>query len=426
MRVLVVCDAYPPDSPSGDEPACRQVVDALRSRRHDVRVLTSTAPPPAAESPHVLRRLRRTDRSSAYQRSHSAPATRLLDETESNHVSAFNVNVLLETLAGLDPDVVYLWRLTGLGGLGLLGALHHLRVPWVWHLLDPSASALCQLRGQVVPTLARQIEHQLRGHAIACGGSLLEELRRQGLRLPCEVELLPAWVAGPLPPVRTRFFRGGRPLRIGALAPRNGPEGHPGFARLIEAAALLPPARSDAFTIDLFGQGIDAEYIDLIKVHGLADRVRLVGGVGPSSLLAAAQDFDVFASAGTPESPGTFAPLEAGASGCVPILEPSSGQGEWLVHGVHCLKASDSPRAWARILTRVLDGRIDLAPIGRRIARAVRTDFALDRLYHRIEDMLMRAAQSPRDGAGTAEEVYRLALLAERLTSVLIQEPYCA
>jgi glycosyltransferase involved in cell wall biosynthesis len=226
--------------------------------------------------------------------------------------------------------------------------------------------------------------------------------------------------------LRTRFFRGGRPLRIGAVAPRNGPEGDEGFARLIEAASLLPAARREAFTIELFGEGLDAEHSDLVKAHGLAGRVRLVGAGSPDSLPAAAQDFDVFASTGTLQSPCTFAPLEAGASGCVPILEPSSGLGEWLVHGVHCLKAPDSAAAWARTLTRILDGRIDLAPIGRRIGRAVRTEFHLDRLFPRIEDVLMRAARTPRDGAGTTEEVYRLALLAERLTSVLIQEPYCA
>ena len=53
MKILVLSNLYPPDFLGGYELACRQVVDALRRRGHDVRVLT-TAPA------HPGRRRRRT------------------------------------------------------------------------------------------------------------------------------------------------------------------------------------------------------------------------------------------------------------------------------------------------------------------------------------------------------------------------------
>ncbi|HKP11994.1 MAG TPA: glycosyl transferase family 1, partial [Blastocatellia bacterium] len=42
MRILVVSNFYPPHFIGGYELGCRDIVDALRSRGHDVRVLTST------------------------------------------------------------------------------------------------------------------------------------------------------------------------------------------------------------------------------------------------------------------------------------------------------------------------------------------------------------------------------------------------
>ena len=99
-----------------------------------------------------------------------------------------------------------------------------------------------------------------------------------------------------------------------------------------------------------------------------------------------------------------------------------SGNAEWAVHGVHCLKADRTPDAFADSLGSILDGSVDLAPIARRAAAVVGRDFHLDAQVPRIERALADAAGSPEAGAGTAAEAYRMALLAEKLTKVLVQE----
>ncbi len=71
-----------------------------------------------------------------------------------------------------------------------------------------------------------------------------------------------------------------------------------------------------------------------------------------------------------------------------------------------------------------MDGSIDLEPIGRRLASAIQHDFHLDVLITRIERTLGDAAERPRDGGGRPDEAYRMALLAERLSRVLIQESW--
>ena len=46
MRVLVISNLYPPDVIGGYELCCRQVVDALRRRRHDMQHLEQRAAGP--------------------------------------------------------------------------------------------------------------------------------------------------------------------------------------------------------------------------------------------------------------------------------------------------------------------------------------------------------------------------------------------
>jgi glycogen synthase len=425
VRILVISNLYPPDALGGYEMGCRQVVGSLQARGHDVRVLTTAPRTPVASPPHVRRALRLTDLWVNYHVSRSAVVTQRLEEAESHRISAFNVHALLAQLEDFEPDVVYVWMLTGVGGLGLMATLHHLRVPWVWHLMDDVPATLCQLGNRVVPALAREVERQLRGHCLACSQQLVDEIERRGVRLQGDVEVLPNWVAGPVPPVRTSFYRGDRPLRIVASAAHIDRGYDKGMDLLIKAAARLRERGREDFTLDIFGQVNDSYYGDLIKTNRLGDLVALRGSLSQADLIAAYQDYDVFAFPARLREPCAFAPLEAAPSGCVTVMSTISGNSEWLVHGVHCLKVPRTTEGFAHMFGEILDGRVDLEPIGRRGAVAVRRDFHLDRLLPRIERVLARAARQPRDGGGTPDEAYRLALLAEKLTSVLVQEPYC-
>ena len=75
---------------------------------------------------------------------------------------------------------------------------------------------------------------------------------------------------------------------------------------------------------------------------------------------------------------------------------------------------------------QILEGRIDLGALGRRASAMVRRGFRLETLIPRIERALAQAARAPRPPGGSASDAYRLALLAEKLSHVLIQESYRA
>ncbi len=425
MKVLVLSNLYPPDVIGGYELGCKQVVDALRGRGHDARVLTIAPRTPVPTEPHVTRSLRVSEvwNSNRYVMERNHNVTTRLMEAEATGVSAFNVHALTRAIEDFRPDVAYVWMIVGIGGLGLMATLQHLRLPWLWHLMDDVPVALCRSGGRVVGPLLREVDRQLDGRYLACSRQLVDEIEAGGVRLRPGVDVVPNWVVGDAPGPRATFYRPGQTLRViaaGQIAR------HKGVDVLIEAAAEVRRRGFDNIRVDIYGNLEDQSYPTLVRGLGLEGHVCFKGPRPQSELARLYPEYDIFAFPTWAREPCAFAPLEASWRGCVPLMSQISGNAEWAVHGVHCLKADRTPSAFADGLCSVLDGSTDLAPIARRAAAAIGRDFHLDALVPAIERALAAAAARPRagggGGGGTAAEAYRMALLAEKLTKVLIQE----
>ena len=83
MKILVLSNLYPPDTVGGYELGCRQVVDALLARGHDVRVVTTAPRTPVVSPPHVVRTLKLTDMWDYYSDARSTPVAPARRSTES-------------------------------------------------------------------------------------------------------------------------------------------------------------------------------------------------------------------------------------------------------------------------------------------------------------------------------------------------------
>ena len=421
VKVLVLSNLYPPDVIGGYELGCKQVVDALRLRGHDVRVLTIAPRTPVPHEPHVLRALKLSEvwNSNRYVLGVNHQVTNRLMDAESTLVSAFNVHALARALDEFRPDVAYVWMIVGVGGLGLMAALQHLKVPWLWHLMDDVPVALCRPNGRVVGPLLREVDRQLDGRYLACSRQLVDEVEAAGVRLRPDVEVVPNWVVGEAPEPRTAYYRTGQPLRIiaaGQIAH------HKGVDILIEAAAEVRLRGFENIQVDIYGNVEDNFFPTLVRRLGLDGHVSFKGSRPQAELARLYPLYHLFAFPTWQREPFAFAPLEASWRGCVPLMSQLSGNAEWAVHGVHCLKADRSSVAFADSLCSILDGSVDLEPIARRAAAVIGRDFHLDAQVPRIERALAEAARKPRGGAGTAADAYRMALLAEKLTKVLVQE----
>jgi glycogen(starch) synthase len=422
LKILVLSNMYPPDVIGGYELGCKQAVEGLRRRGHEVRVLTSAPRTPIADvnEPEVHRRLILNDLWYNATRQRSLPAVNSVWEVDSNWFSAHNTHALLHEIEAFRPDVVYVWMLLGVGGLGLMACLQYRSIPWLWHLMDEVPVKLCESNWKVVPGLASAYGRFIRGHYIACSSAMLARIREKGITLSGEVEVVPNWVVGEPPMPRELYYRSGR-LRI-VSAGRVTRE--KGVDLLINAAGDLRDRGLDNFLIDVYGPVFDPGLATMARTLGLDGHIRFFGSIPQDRLARELAGADLFAFPTESREPFGFAALEAAAQGCVPLISQVCGIAEWLVHGVHCLKTGRTAGQFADVIAAVLQGAVDLGAIGRRAQAAVWRDFHLDTVLPKIEDHLARASNSSRDRGGTSEEAYRMALIAERLSHAIVQEPF--
>lgn len=421
MKILVLSNLYPPDFVGGYEVACQHVVEALHARGHETRVLTSVPRVPTVDPPHVARKLRLHQVFDEHFETHNHDLVIRMELAGARLIDADNVYILISEIESFAPDVVYLCNVDGLGGLGLVACLEYLNIPWVWQLGDSNPPWMCSTWNGIVPALTGEFERQCRGSFIVVSEGLREEIANLGIDLTGDIEVLPNWVRGEAPARRSTYYTGGH-LRVafaGAIAR------HKGVHLLIKAAGLLRDLGYDNFTVDLYGKTQDEGLARMVREMG-AENVRMRGPRSQSDLMTALAGYDVFAFPTWEREPFGMAPLEAAAVGCVPIITQVCGIAEWWVDRVHCIKIERTAESLANALREILDGDIELEPISRRTAAVAQRDFHLDRIIPRIESVLERSARRGRfdlsQERGSAEDAYRLALLADRVTRSLIQE----
>jgi glycosyltransferase involved in cell wall biosynthesis len=419
VKVLVLSNLYPPDFIGGYEVACKQVVDALLVRGHDVRVLTTVPRLPVKRVDHVLRRLRLADEWNPNVLGLFA-VNHLMVHSHSRFVDAHNVHKLIRTIQEWTPDVAYLGSLVGVGGLGLLGSLQQLGVPWVWQLGDCMPALLCTGRRGFYPGLAAEYSRLARGSYICVSSTVKQEIERHGITLTGSVTLLPYWITGERPEPRRTYYDNGH-LRVMSAGSVNRDKG---TDILIEAAARLRGLGVSNFSVDVYGKVGDPSLAHLIRERGLQEIVKLKGPRPHAELIDLYESYDIFVFPTAEREPFGMVPLEASARGCVPLITSRCGISEWLVQGVHCLKASRSPEAFARVLFNVATGEIPLAPIARRAAEASWREFHLDAIVPRIESVLASAALPGRKplGLDRVSNLYRMARMAEQVAEGLVEE----
>lgn len=413
MRILTITNFYPPDVYGGYELGCGQAVEALTARGHEVRVLAARPRWPVPPQPGVQRTLRLTEWQFAAAGAREGSPWRGLMSAQGNLFDSPNVSALLDCLAEFRPDVVYLWNVTFVGALGIVGALAHLQLPVVWHLMDDVPRSAVSVDGVVSVAVGRAVSRRLRIRFLACSQRVLDEAMAAGFDVDGRAELVPNWVH-PMADQRPRshYPASGTGLRVvaaGQLAP------HKGIDVVIGAAQLLLDAGFAGFSVDLYGSGEVEHYTRLIAERGLGDCVRLRGMVPQARLADLLWDYDLFLLPTWKREPFGFAPLEAAARGCVPMISDDCGNAEWCVHGADCLKVTPTSRRVATAIASVLEQRVELAAIGRRARAAVRLQFNLGRVADRIESALSAVQELPLAATGTADDAYYLVRLGERL-----------
>lgn len=403
MKILTLTNLYPPHAIGGYEERCRQTVESLRTRGHEVRVLTSTYSNRASHlaEPHVRRELR----IHGFFGQPWLPAYRLFLLERHNH------RVLRAQLEEFQPDVVHVWNLGGLSK-ALMLTLEQWRGAVVYdvsdHWVARSLAADVWLRwwnDETGGPMARVTRRVMRRTGLArmiaraapfaqwdsfrfrrlyfCSRSLRDLTENTGWKvghaqvIPCAVD---ATRFAPRP-ASTRFER---LLFVGRLTDDKDP------LTAIRAVAALRNRGHD-FTLDLYGAG-DADYVQLLRDEaarlGIDDAICFLRA-SADAMPAVYSHYDALLFCSAWAEPFALTPLEAMAAKLPVIGTPAGGSLELFRDGENALvfPARDAA-ALANAVLRLAhapDLRQRLAEAGH---REVCTRYRLDAIIDRIEQQL--------------------------------------
>jgi len=398
-RILVLTNLYPPHYLGGYELACRDVVDRLRGRGHEIEVLTTTTRLSGVEDPPDERNGGVRRELVWYWEDHRIlkPSLRRRLEMERNNQAA-----LIRAIEQMRPEVVSAWHM-GAMSLGLLTTVVERGIPLVltlgdeWPVYGPEvdpwahlfagrprwAGAVRRITG--VPTALADLGR----HAAFLYGSetvrtVVEE--RSPWR-PAIADIVYCGIddrdfppsAPPDHPWRWRL------LHVGRIDERKG------IHLAVEALKILP----EEATLEIHGRG-DTAYLERLRAQikdlDLGERVRFA--VTPrESLRGVYREADVCVFPTIWAEPFGLVPLEAMACGTPVVATGTGGSGEFLLDGVNCLRIPvDDAAALAAAVERLgtdPELRARLSEAGVRTA----SKLTVDRFADQTEEWLVAAAR---------------------------------
>lgn len=135
MRILLLTNLYPPHELGGAEIVARDYAIKLQELGHEVFILTSSYGLAHAEQDeHTWRTLHYTP-AAHFDRTHAPwQQLHLLSDYYTYFHNTPNVKELQRAIAEIQPEVLYIWEITGVGLNTMLAALNAIKLPIVFHL----------------------------------------------------------------------------------------------------------------------------------------------------------------------------------------------------------------------------------------------------------------------------------------------------
>lgn len=327
MKILVVSNLYPPHHIGGYELGCRDVVEGLRARRHEVRVLTSTfqTQETAAVEDDV-------ERLFPYESTSGNGARGKLAD----------LRVFREAVARFNPEIIYFWNQQGLTNWLPLAARWNgwkmafflsdtSFVSWrvgAW-LAGPARknSVIKAALGKTFLVRGWPVMHNCPCHFAS--EFLRDAATRNGIPVAEKGSAVIHWGIDPSQfhaPATLRW-----PLRrllyVGQMIPQKG------VHTAISAFGLLAKEKEFAeCTFTLAGSGQHPEYEKQLREMpaqlGISDRVHFLGRVPRGELPAIYGSHDILVFPSEWDEPFAITPLEAMASGLIVVGTTTGGSGE--------------------------------------------------------------------------------------------------
>jgi len=397
MRILLVTNRFPPDIAGGAEILAGGLVEALRRQGHTVVVLTSRSARCRGRQPGVARALRTAiDSNASRPRLARGAVSQSISFYRQMHSPA-SARALRHAVARVQPDVVYVWNVSGIGLVSLLHALRKVPMPVVFHLhsywwqyINSPRTPFSRVRATWLKRLLIGSVPPLRfASAIVCSQALKREYRSSGC--PEErIEVIPNAIdAHFLEPAAERAALGATLMYAGRLCAEKG------VMTALHAVAAVRDGSHPEVRFLIYGKG-DTRYEQALRqyVHerGLESAVSFEGLVRQEELVGAYDRADVVLVPSLWEEPFGLVAVEAMARGTAVVASDVGGLHDLIRDGRDgVLVAPGNASALGKAIRALLDEPAWRRQIGQQArARALRRH-RFDVFATRVERHLERA-----------------------------------
>lgn len=411
MKILAISNLYPPNTVGGYEILCFEVMQALAAKGHQISVLTSSYGGKQAEYPNqqVQRTLAllATD-GNIYQPFEASPEERA-------QINRNNICTLNQSLADLNPDLVFIWNLHFYDA-SLLEALEHSGRRLVYLLTDNWLIAFYNgnfiadyfSREVYAPAdgwnaLLRRIKRRLakssatvpalRGSAIFASGFMQQLYREAGFNFADSVIIhhgVTAPLTAPVPVADRARMVSGQELRLlfaGRVVEIKGV--HTAIEALPQIIQALPGLR---VTLSIVGDDRDQPYLARLQRRieqlGIGEAVSFAPPVPEADLFRLFQEHDIYLFPSLYE-PFSLTLIHALQAGIPTVASGVGGNPEIVMHrktGMIFRKA-DAGQLASQVITLVQNAalRSSMAVQARQYAGA----FTFARMIGQVEAHLM-------------------------------------
>lgn len=401
MRILVISNFYPPYCLGGYEIGCSDIVEALKSRGHEIRVLTSTFGVGRFEHSGDVHRWLETDLG---LKINGSPGDLLkIFKKESINRQAFE-----RVCSEFKPDVVYLWNLTHISiSLAFIAQQMDLRACYFIsdHWLSRwESDAFYSLTNRSPRKLLRRLAWRpfvslidasgLLSHAaldlsrVQFASRFLKQAALQAGRLVANAEVIPWGIDGHRFPFNKASHSHRRLLYVGQVTL------HKGVHIAVEALKRLveqPRHRSTLLTI-VGGPDYDNRIHRLVSSLGLEHNVVFTGQVSRDQLPAIYRAHDVLVFPSVWDEPFSITLLEAMSSGLAVVGTNTGGSAEILEDDENALIfPKEDSEACAELMARLIETPPLFERIRRNGRRTVENGFRLEDMVDRIDLALKQA-----------------------------------
>ena len=401
MRILVISNLYPPYAIGGYEMGCFSVVEALKKRGHEIKVLTSTY---GVISPESDIGIYRELKLNIYWKKQN----RIIKILKLIPDEIYNQRVFKKLCSDFDPEIIYFWNLSGLS-MSLVFSAQKNKLPVCYYVFDEWLSEWQKTSPGLVRFICKELFYLFLKtlHLQLPSGKLdlnyaqfaSKYLKKTTLQIEStdnDEQILPWGLDIKSYPYKEISSNPKSLLYAGQLVP------HKGVHTAVEALKIITQKQMYKSTVlTIVGGAVIPEYktylIKLINDLGLEKNVRFGGSVKRESLPSIYREHDILIFPSIWNEPFGITLLEAMSSGLAIVGTGTGGSAEIIKDNVNALIfEKENAEACADRIMRLMKDSVLFETLRKNGRETVEKYFSIDKMIDKIEDSLNRVVESNR------------------------------